>query len=183
MVIKLWMIYALQSTTYWLSKYVFMFFRPSLNITEILTCTRVNDYGRENVLKIGNKEMKKVDKVKFLGIIIDNNLNWEPRIQHMTQKLKSRIIMIKRIIKLIPTSEYMNIYDALFKYHLCYCISSWVQYPSINCKDCLQYKKYVLHKVLISPFRILRNLCPSSYLSKSYNPEGLLSGTYKTIVW
>ena len=92
-----------------------MFFRPSLNITEIFTCTRVNDYGRENVLKIGNKEMKKVDKVKFLGIIIDNNLNWEPRIQHMTQKLKSRIIMIKRIIKLIPTSEYMNIYDALFK--------------------------------------------------------------------
>ena len=33
--------------------------------------------------------------------------------------------MIKRIIKFIPKSEYNKIYDALFKSHLTYCISSW----------------------------------------------------------
>ena len=45
----------------------------------------------------------------------------------MTQTLKSSIIMIRRVIKFIPNSEYMKIYDALFKSHLCYCItiSSW----------------------------------------------------------
>ena len=60
-----------------MSKSVFMHFRPSLNITERLTCASVRDYGSENVLKLGYKKLKKVGKVKFLGIIIDHNLNWE----------------------------------------------------------------------------------------------------------
>ena len=38
--------------------------------------------------------------------------------------------MIKRIQKFIPKSEYNKIYDALFKSHLCYCISSWGGIPS-----------------------------------------------------
>ena len=33
--------------------------------------------------------------------------------------------MLKRITKFIPKSEYMKLYDALFKSHLSYCISSW----------------------------------------------------------
>ena len=46
-----------------MSKSVFMHFRPNLNITERLTCARVHDYGSENVLKLGNKKLKKVDMV------------------------------------------------------------------------------------------------------------------------
>ena len=127
-----------------------MHFRPNLNITERLTCARV----RENVLKLGNKKLKKVDKVTFLGVIIDDHLNWEPHIQHMTQKLKSSIIMIKRIIKFIPKSEYITIYDALFKSHLCYCISSWVAVPNYKFQGlfAIQKKMYpviIWHKVLI----------------------------------
>ena len=37
--------------------------------------------------------------------------------------------MIKRIIKFVPKSEYRKIYDALFKSHLSYCISSWGAIP------------------------------------------------------
>ena len=79
----------------------------------------------ENVLKISNHKFKKVDKVKFLGVIIDDKLSWEPQIEHLTEKLNSGIIIIKRIKKFIPESEYMKIYNALFKSHLSYCISCW----------------------------------------------------------
>ena len=79
---------------------------------------------------LGSEKLKKVDKVKFLGVIIDENLNWESHIDHLTQKLNSSIVMIKRIIKFIPKSEYMKIYDALFKSHLSYCISCWGAIPS-----------------------------------------------------
>ena len=112
-----------------MSKSVYMHFRRSLNTEEILTCARAREYGCENILQIGNQKLKKVDQVKFLGIIIDDNLNWEPHIQNLTTKLKLSIIMIKRIIKFIPKSEYMNIYNALFKSHLSYCISSWDAIP------------------------------------------------------
>ena len=33
--------------------------------------------------------------------------------------------MIERIKKFIPRSEFKKIYDALFKSHMSYCISSW----------------------------------------------------------
>ena len=48
--------------------------------------------------------------------------------------------MIKRIIKFIPKSEYMKIYDALFKSHLSYCISSWgsIAESKLNCLFRLQ---------------------------------------------
>ena len=113
-----------------MSKSVFMHFRRSLNAEERLTCARLREYGSEKTLRIGTQKLKKVDKVKFLGVIIDENLNWEPHIQHLTQKLNSSIIMIKRIIKFIPKSEYTKIYDALFKSHMSYCISSWGAIPN-----------------------------------------------------
>ena len=108
-----------------MSKSVYMHFRPVLNWKERLTCARARAFGSENSIKIAGNKLRKVDKVKFLGVIIDDQLNWEPQLDHITEKLSSSIIMIKRIKKFIPVSEYMKIYDALFKSHLSYCISSW----------------------------------------------------------
>ena len=51
-----------------------MHFRPNLTANERLTCARICEYGNENSIKIGNQKRKKVDKVKFLGIIIDDKL-------------------------------------------------------------------------------------------------------------
>ena len=65
-----------------MGKSVHMHFRPNLNSNERLTCARVCEYGNENVIKIGNQKLKKVDKVKFLGIIINDKLNWEPHIAY-----------------------------------------------------------------------------------------------------
>ena len=112
-----------------MSKSVYMHFRRNLNTEGRLTCARAREYGSENTLHLGNQKLKKVDQVKFLGVIIDDKLNWEPHIHHLTQKLNLSIIMIKRIIKFIPKSEYMKIYDALFKSHLSYCISCWGAIP------------------------------------------------------
>ena len=60
-----------------LDKSVYMHFRPNLNISERLTCARSRPYGSEPVLKIAGHKLKKVNKVKFLGVIIDDKLNWK----------------------------------------------------------------------------------------------------------
>ena len=67
-----------------------------------------------------------------MGVFIDDNLNWEAHIDHLPQKLNSIIVIIKRVIKFIPKTEYNNIYDALFKSHLSYCISCWGGIPSFE---------------------------------------------------
>ena len=124
-----------------MNKSVHMHFRPNLNASERLTCAKVRKNGSENILKIGNKKLKKVDKVKFLGVIIDNKLNWEPHVDHLTKKLNSSIVLIKRIMKFIPKSEYMKIYDALFKSHLSYCISSWGAIPNSKLQSVFAIQK------------------------------------------
>ena len=63
------------------------------------------------------KKVKKVDKIKFLGVIIDDQLSWNDQIEHVENKLLST--------KFIPPSQYMKIYHSLFESHLTYGISCW----------------------------------------------------------
>ena len=58
-----------------LDKSVYMHFRPNFNISERLTCARTRAFGSEPVLKIAGHKLKKVDKIRFLGVIIDDKLN------------------------------------------------------------------------------------------------------------
>ena len=100
------------------SKSVYMHFRPHLNREERLSCARTRKYGSEKSLKLANYKLKKVDKVKFLGVIIDDKLTWEAQVEHLKEKLKLGIVVIKRIKKFIPESEYLQLYNALFKSHI-----------------------------------------------------------------
>ena len=43
---------------------------------------------------LGGRKIKQVDKVKFLGVIIDEDLNWEAQIEHVKQKLNMSIVVI-----------------------------------------------------------------------------------------
>ena len=69
-----------------LDKSVYMHFRPSYNTNERLTCARTRPYGTENRVRIAEHKLKKVDKVRFLGIIIDDKLAWEPHLEHLKSK-------------------------------------------------------------------------------------------------
>ena len=99
-----------------LGKSVYMHFRPNYNISERLTCERSRQYRQEGVVRIAEHKLKIVDSVKFLGIMIDEKLNWEPDIEHLVNKLNMTIVMVKRIAKFIPKSEYriMKLYDSTF---------------------------------------------------------------------
>jgi len=109
-----------------LSKSVYMHFRPG----RYNSCARVREYGSEKYITITNHKLSKVNKVRFLGVIIDDVLSWDPQLDHLKSKLNSSIGVIKRIRKFIPKSEYHKLYDSLFKSHLSYCISSWGGVPS-----------------------------------------------------
>ena len=63
-----------------LTKSVFIHFRPHLNSTERQTCARARV---EKSLKLANHRLKRVTEVKFLGVIIDENISCEPQINHL----------------------------------------------------------------------------------------------------
>ena len=103
-----------------IDKSVYIHFRPHFNNIERQTCARTRI---RKSLKLANHNLKCVTQVKFLGVIIDENISWEPQKDYLKQKLISSIVFIKQIKKFVPKTEYLKIYHTLFKSHLSYCIS------------------------------------------------------------
>ena len=107
-----------------------------------LVCART-DRTSDNLLslKLCNKKIEKVSKVKFLGVIIDDKMEWEDHIDHLQQKLKLSLVMIKRIKKFIPKNEYLKMI-MLFSYLTLHTASQYgVGFLIINLLNFFLYRK------------------------------------------
>lgn len=65
-------------------------------------------------IKYGNTTLKRVTQTKYLGVIIDENLNWKPHIKKMTSNIATIAGIFKRIGKYIPTAHKRQLYYAMF---------------------------------------------------------------------
>ena len=106
------------------TKSCFIHFKPDLSRAQ-QTCARCRIFDKNHSLSLNGKKLLKVQSTKFLGVVIDESLSWEPHLDHLATKLNACIVVIKRIKNCIPNSEYHKIYNALFMSHLTYCISCW----------------------------------------------------------
>ena len=100
-------------------KCCYMYFSPSKRFSKEL-----DEQGSLN-LSINCKIIKRVSQTKFLGVIIDDKLSWQPHILSLNKKLNSICGRIYRIKKCLPESLYKLIYHSLFESHLGYAMSVW----------------------------------------------------------
>ena len=93
-------------------------------------------------LKINNAEIPKVTATKFLGIIIDDRLNWKPHIQSVKYKLSSILSIIYKASELITTAGMYTLYCSLFHPHISYCNEIWGNHyaSNVNCLCIIQGK-------------------------------------------
>ena len=77
------------------------------------------------ILLLGQNVIKCVTETKFLGVIIDDKLTWEPHIKYLNSKLKCEVGKLNRMKYVIPTELYKNLYHTLFESHLSYGITAW----------------------------------------------------------
>jgi hypothetical protein len=93
------------------------------------TCSRsvpfVGNSDESKTLYINKKPIKKVTEAKFLGVVMDNQLNWIPHAKNLIKKLRSAAAALCRIRHWIPKEKYLTIYHALFESHLTYGITVW----------------------------------------------------------
>ena len=94
-----------------LSKCAHMYLRPTLNNNDRMTCAKATTYHDRLTISVNGHKIKQVDTVKFLGVIIDENLSWDEHIRHLESKLLASIVLIKRVKKFIPSTLYVNIYQ------------------------------------------------------------------------
>ena len=92
----------------------FIVFRPSRNKTsERLT------------LKLHHTKLFESSKIKYLGIIIDNKLNWKGHIAELSKKLSRAVGLIYKIKHMCPTAVLRSLYFSLFHSHLSYGLVLW----------------------------------------------------------
>ena len=103
-----------------MSKCCYMHFEPRNDQNK--TCARTTPFVSKShvskTLYLNNIPIQKVKQTKFLGIILDEKLDWCAHIEYLTKKLRSATGVLCRIRHSIPKQYYRNLYFSLFKSHL-----------------------------------------------------------------
>ena len=87
-------------------------------------------FSRQNIelpdeFKILNKKIDRVKEVRFLGVIVDEKLNWSAHIKTLKSKKSRYIGILCKIKKLLPIQAKMQIFQSLIQSHLNYCSIVW----------------------------------------------------------
>ena len=62
-------------------------------------------------INIGNRSLKEVEDIKFLGVIIDHKMSWDKHIRIITNKVRNSIAQLYEMRKLIPPNLKNSVYN------------------------------------------------------------------------
>ncbi len=97
-----------------MTKCCYMHFKPAIYNAE---------NQAEHQLMIDGIPIKIKKFVKFLGVVIDEKLNWDEHIKFLKNKLNYATSTINHLRQYLPDHLYRQLYYTLFESHLSYCIS------------------------------------------------------------
>lgn len=92
----------------------------------------INFYAVKNKLSSDLLPVKCKDCVKFLGTMIDKNLNWYCQVDYICSKLNSAFYAILQLKYVLDVNGLLNTYYALAYCHIAYNIVSWGSTCYIN---------------------------------------------------
>ena len=138
----------------------------TLNIDKtkyILFRPRRKEVNYNGILKINDMTIERVKYIKFLGVIIDENLQWDFQAKHVVTKMMAGNYSINMIKNMMPTDAKLLVYFANVQSHMTYALSAWG--PALRTKD--------LKKIKVQQNRALRAIF-------NVNKSKRLSPLYKT---
>ena len=101
--------------------------KSNLNLSKTI-CPVFSPPGQEIVnlkMEFGDSELISSNSAKFLGVWIDNNLNWNEHLKQLVLKLKRNLGLLRNSKKFLPKHGMKMLYYAQFYSHLSYGISIW----------------------------------------------------------
>ena len=86
-------------------------------------------------VELKGQKVTRCDKVKYLGVWIDENLSWRDHIEALRKKCYGGLAKISRLRDSLPAVTKRRVYNALILPHLDYCCVVWQE-----CGKMLQHK-------------------------------------------
>lgn len=91
----------------------------------MIICKNRSSTGNNHLSNIGlrikNDELQKVDKIKYLGVLIDESLTFGEHINYLENKIARKIGFMYRTCKHISQRHKLLVYQAIIEPHFIYC--------------------------------------------------------------
>ena len=151
----------------------------SLNIkkTHYMCFTAKNKIRPSLSLQIDGETINEVDNTKFLGVIIDNKLNWKDHISYTCRKVARGIGVIIKARKVLRNESLKSLYYSFIYPYFIYCNQVWGSACKTNMKPLV-----VLQKKAI---RIITGVHPMSPSEPLFSKLKLLNceNTFQISYW
>ena len=79
----------------------------------------------ELVIEISNTRLERVNKFKYLGVLLDNTLSWKDHVEYIGNKISSRLGILHRGRKVLPKPTLQMLYNTLVLPLFDYCSPIW----------------------------------------------------------
>ena len=105
----------------------------SLNVAKtqsmlVSTKARRNALDRSNQnlqVKIHGTELEVVSKIMYLGVLLDNSLDWKDQVRAVSLKVSRGLGLLKHANKFLPLSALTSLYTSIIEPNFRYCRSLW----------------------------------------------------------
>jgi hypothetical protein len=98
----------------------------NINKTNYMIFTKsVNTHSQCKTIKLGPESINRVPHVKFLGIIIDEHLDWHCHIDHCKRKMSSGMYALNSLKNTLYSKQLKTLYYSLIHPYLTYGIILW----------------------------------------------------------
>ena len=131
----------------------------------LLFTPRKSNYSVANIsfkVHFRNNTIEKVSSIRFLGVIVNENLSWKERMDMLKRKICFSLGSIMRVKLCLTTKAMLILCNSLLSSHLRYCITSWCvgNRTTINQlqRICNKYSSHVWNKT--------ESLCKKCYDEK-----------------
>lgn len=104
-------------------------------------------------LYINNRQLKRVEYTKFLGVIIDDKLSWNEHVKYIKNKMSKGIGILCKARKLLNVSTLVNIYNSFIYPYITYGIEVWGSAAESNLKPIINLQKRAVRIVVSARYR------------------------------
>ena len=130
--------------------------RLSLNIEKtnfIIFRSQRNHPLTDNInIKIGKQNVKRSQYVKFLGILLDENLSWKYHLSELAKKLARTCGMFFKIRHFLPVDVLICLYNSLFASFLQYGIVVWGFAYDVHIQPIFLLQKRIIRAIAFQSF-------------------------------
>ena len=86
---------------------------------------RLNQINSDPDILIGDHMIKRVSNKKFLGVVLDEQLNWHNHIDNQCAKISKNIALLRRAKSFLTENALITMYNSLVLPHFTYCSTVW----------------------------------------------------------